>query len=127
VEIIVIGMISVSEREVPLITSSAVLLAKPLQRLEVQPDLPAAPLFGLAQPSTRFLGDPSLHPENHDLMQPLASGVEASPEIGFGGPRPGRLLTGSDGTCAIGSSSCRGSEIDVEGRSHQFVAHLKVM
>jgi hypothetical protein len=31
------------------------------EHLEVQPDLPAPPLFGLPQPSPRFLGDPSFH------------------------------------------------------------------
>jgi hypothetical protein len=45
-----------------------------------------------SQPSPRFLADPSFHPENHDLMQPLASDVEAGLEIGLGGRgRGGRL------------------------------------
>jgi hypothetical protein len=78
------------------------LLAKTLQYLEVKPDALPPPVLGFPQPSPRFLADPSFHPENHDLMKPLASGVEASLEIGFGGPRPGRSLAGSDGACAIG-------------------------
>jgi hypothetical protein len=51
-----------SKREVPLRPSPPLLLAKALQHLEVQPDLPAPPLLGLAQPSARFLGDLGLHP-----------------------------------------------------------------
>jgi hypothetical protein len=35
-------------------------------------------------------------------MKSLASGVEASLEIGFDRPRSGRSLAGSYGTCAIG-------------------------
>jgi hypothetical protein len=54
------------------------LLAKTLQHLEVQPDLPAPPVLGVAQPSPRFLADPRFHPEDHDLVQPLAGGIEAS-------------------------------------------------
>jgi hypothetical protein len=87
---------------VPLRTSPALLLAKALQYLEVKPDPVSPPVVGLAQPSTRFFGDPSLHPENYDLVQPLASGVEASLEIGLGRPRPRRSLADSDGACVIG-------------------------
>jgi hypothetical protein len=65
-----------SQRKVPLPPSLALLLAKALQYLEVKPDPLSPPVLGVAQPSPRFLADPSFHPENHDLMQPLASGVE---------------------------------------------------
>jgi hypothetical protein len=61
---------------VPFLTSSALLLAKALQYLEVKPDALPPPVLGLPQSSPRFLADPRFHPENHDLMQPLASGVE---------------------------------------------------
>jgi hypothetical protein len=58
----------------------------------VKPDPLSPPVLGVAQPSPRFLADPSFHPENHDLMQPLASGVEASLEIGLGRTRRLRSL-----------------------------------
>jgi hypothetical protein len=67
---------SASERKVSLRPSPALLLAKALQHLEVKPDPLSPPVLGFPQSSPRFLADPRFHPENHDLMQPLASGVE---------------------------------------------------
>jgi hypothetical protein len=92
---------------VPLLTSPLPLLAKALQYLEVKPDALSPPVLGSPEPSTRFLADPSLHPENHDLMQPLASGVEPSLEIGLG--RTGRLR--SPGGC--NSPSAIGEELEL--------------
>jgi hypothetical protein len=68
----------------------------------VKPDPLSPPVLGVAQPSPRFLADPSFHPENHDLMQPLASGVEASLEIGLGRTRRLRSLGGCNSPSAIG-------------------------
>jgi hypothetical protein len=68
---------------VPLGSFPAPLLAKALQHPEVQPDLAAAPVLGVAQASPRFLGDPSFHPENHDVMQSQTSGVEPGLEVGL--------------------------------------------
>jgi hypothetical protein len=87
---------------VPLLTSAALLLAKALQYLEVKPDPLSPPVLGFAQASPRFPADPRFHPENHDLVQPLASDVEPSLEIGLGGPRPGLSLGGGYGPRAVG-------------------------
>jgi hypothetical protein len=51
-------------------------LAKALQHLKVQPDLSAPPRLGLAQSPQRLRPQPSLHPEDHDLMEPRTGGVE---------------------------------------------------
>jgi hypothetical protein len=89
--------------------SPSLLLAKALQHVEVQPDLPAAPVLRIAESFERFLADPSLHPQDHDLMQPLASSVEASLEIGFDGRGlGGRLAAATARAPSEKSSSCRG-------------------
>jgi hypothetical protein len=91
------------------------LLAKALQYLEVKPDALSPPVLGVAQPSPRFFADPSLHPENHDLMQPHAGDVELGLEIGLRGPRPEfrpRYTEDGDGAPA------GGEELELSGVVH---------
>jgi hypothetical protein len=89
---------------VPLRPSPLLLLAKSLQYLEVRPDALSPPVLCFAQASPRFLflADPRFHPEDHDLMQPLASGIEASLEIGLSRTRRLRSLGGCNSPRAIG-------------------------
>jgi hypothetical protein len=80
----------------PLCPPPEPLLAKALQHVEVHPDLPAAPLFGIAQSMERRRREPRLHAEDDELPQPHAGGIELGLDVGLGGAR--RLRSpGSDG------------------------------
>jgi hypothetical protein len=63
----------------------ALLLAKTLQYVEVHQDLLSPERFGPLQYLERLHRKPSLHSEDHDLMQPHAGGVELGLEVGGAG------------------------------------------